>query len=449
MAGDDLTRSLEAALADIPLIDPHSHIDPHRPGLQVARRHPRLPLLHRAGPLGRHEPGAARRRTSPARDRVRAIVGHMGRFDNTAQYAWFVEIARTFLGFTGERVTAADADTAVRRRREDVRPAGLGEAGLREDEARSDLPDQRVRRPAGRLRHERSTSPACGLTRSSSTSTSRRPRQRLAKATGVEVGDAESLRKAVWKLFARFKAKGAKACAISLPPDFAPVRVPDVEFDRAVQAVVKDSTIAKAVFGGMQFARSVIGGASPADASPQAAAALGVFWMLAEHCREFELPFDLMIGVNRRVYENGVYQGQDLFDRRTSLHPVPGAVQRLPGGNVPDLGADQRAEPGTGGLLVDLPERGAERALVVLEHPGVHPADLRERLQAVPKTKLIGYYSDAYKLEFVLPKYNMYRRVLAGVLADEFVRPGMMSETEAVALGKRLLRDNVRDVFKV
>ena len=50
--------------------------------------------------------------------------------------------------------------------------------------------------------------------------------------------------------------------------------------------------------------------------------------------------------------------------------------------------------------------------------------DLTERITAVPKTKLIGYYSDAYKLEFVLPKYAMYRRILANVLADEFVRPG-------------------------
>ena len=57
----------------------------------------------------------------------------------------------------------------------------------------------------------------------------------------------------------------------------------------------------------------------------------------------------------------------------------------------------------------------------------------------MPKTKLIGYYSDAYKLEFVLPKYAMYRRVLANVLADEFVRPGVLSETDAVALGTRLL----------
>jgi glucuronate isomerase len=34
-------------------------------------------------------------------------------------------------------------------------------------------------------------------------------------------------------------------------------------------------------------------------------------------------------------------------------------------------------------------------------------------------------------------------------LADEFVRPGVLSEKDAVALGTRLLRDNVREVFKV
>ena len=60
--------------------------------------------------------------------------------------------------------------------------------------------------------------------------------------------------------------------------------------------------------------------------------------------------------------------------------------------------------------------------------------DCRARLQAVPKTKLIGYYSDAYKLEFVLPKYNMYRRILAQILADDFVRPGLLTKSQAVDL---------------
>src|SRR5262249_13439850 len=100
-------------------------------------------------------------------------------------------------------------------------------------------------------------------------------KQRLAKSTGIEVGDEKSLRRAVGKLFEHFTRKGAKACAVSLPPDFTP--------------------------------------------APEGGPAQKTFWVLAEHRRQLRLPFDLMIGVTRRVYEAGVYQGQDQFDQRTSL----------------------------------------------------------------------------------------------------------------------------------
>jgi glucuronate isomerase len=70
-------------------------------------------------------------------------------------------------------------------------------------------------------------------------------------------------------------------------------------------------------------------------------------------------------------------------------------------------------------------------------------------LQAVPKTKQIGYYSDAYKLEFVLPKYNMYRHLLAKVLADDFVRAGVYNEHQAVEFARLLLRENARRIFKL
>ena len=72
--------------------------------------------------------------------------------------------------------------------------------------------------------------------------------------------------------------------------------------------------------------------------------------MLAELCREYALPFDLMIGVNRRVYAHGVYQGQDLFDQRTSLIQYARLFNAFPGGDVLHLGADERAEPGAGQL---------------------------------------------------------------------------------------------------
>src|SRR5207253_7560874 len=47
--------------------------------------------------------------TLDPRERVRAILYHMAHFDNTIQYQWFIEIARAFLNFQGQRLTLGDA----------------------------------------------------------------------------------------------------------------------------------------------------------------------------------------------------------------------------------------------------------------------------------------------------------------------------------------------------
>ena len=73
--------------------------------------------------------------------------------------------------------------------------------------------------------------------------------------------------------------------------------------------------------------------------------------------------------------------------------------------------------------------------------------DAAARLEAVPRTKQIGYYSDMYKLEFALPKFAMYKRILAKVLAERFVIDRRWPEERAMALGRQVLRDNVDRVF--
>jgi glucuronate isomerase len=447
MPHDQLTQDLYAEISRIPLIDPHSHIDPLRPASRslddILGYHYYTELAHSAGMS--QDPLAD---DVPPRDRVKSIIGHMGRFDNTVQYSWFLEIAKEFLGFTGERISAADADSLF-----DTAKTKFGqpdwekqvfeksklEAIFLTNEFDDPLENFDTRKYVPCLRTD---SLVFHLDKP-------KIRERVADATGVEVGDAQSLRKAIWKLFARFKAKGAKACAISLPPDFTPTRIGDQEVDRAVKALAGDSTLAKAVFGGVQFARTIAGTASATDATPQAAVAVGAFWMLAEHCREFELPFDLMIGVNRKVYEAGVYQGQDLFDRRTSLIQYRDLFNAFPEVTFPIsvLTSGQNQELVAYSWI--FPNVVTNGHWWYSNVPAYIRRDLSERLQAVPKTKQVGYYSDAYKLEFVLPKYNMYRRILANTLADEFVRPGRLTETEAAALGKRLLRDNVREIFDV
>jgi hypothetical protein len=43
----------------------------------------------------------------------------------------------------------------------------------------------------------------------------------------------------------------------------------------------------------------------------------------------------------------------------------------------------------------------------------------------------------------------MYRRILAGILANDFVLAQNWSEERAVALGKLNLRGNVETIFKI
>ncbi len=405
MPTDTLADDLYAELCRIPLIDPHSHIDPHRP---VARSlddilgyHYYTELAHSAGmsqaPLAKDV---------PPRERVRAILGHMDRFDNTAQYGWFLEIARTFLGFEGDRVTAADCDWLCDVAERVFAQPDWEEQVFRRTNLESIFLTNEFDDPLAGFDTKRYV-PCLRTDALVFQMHQADVRERLAKVSGVEVGDASTLRLALRYLFEHFTTWGARACAISLPPDFTPTRTEDVKRPHAV------------------------------------------FWMLAELCREFRLPFDLMIGVNRRVYEKGVYQGQDLFDARTSLiqyrelfnafPEVTFCISVLSSGQNQELASYSWIFPN----VVTSGHWWYSNIPAHIEH------DLRARLQAVPKTKQIGYYSDAYKLEFVLPKFNMYRRILARVLADDFVRPGVYSAERALEFGRVILRENVRTIFRV
>ena len=428
---DRLTRDLYAEINKITLIDPHSHINPHRAASRslddILGYHYYTELAHSAGmskePLGSDvEP----------RIRIRAILSHLDRIDNTAQYSWFLEIARTFLGFKGERVSEADCDAlcdAADRlmKQSDWEQQVLTRTNVEKIFLTNDFDD-----PLEGFDTKRYV--PC-LRTDDLVFHLQKPevRQRVAKATGIEVSSAAMLRKAVGKLFEHFTSKGAKACAISLPPSFAPSSWTDKALDDCLGVLLGD-------------------GKGKETYSPMTAAnvlAEGTFWMLAEHCRDFRLPFDLMIGVNRRVYREGVYQGQDLFDQRTSLIQYAELFNAFPSVVFPIsvLSSPQNQELVSYSWI--FPNVVTNGHWWYSNIPAYIEGDCRSRLQAVPKTKQIGYYSDAYKLEFILPKYNMYRRILAKVLADDFVRAGTHSEKQAIDLARLLLRENTERIFGV
>ncbi|MCH2211196.1 MAG: glucuronate isomerase [Fuerstiella sp.] len=419
------TAEILSELETLRLIDPHTHINPRAASsdslADILGYHYYTELAHSAG-LPRdqiEEPGI------DPKEKVARLVPWLATIENTAQYSWLLEMCQVFFGFEGSLIDESnwealyDSSQKLMQTKEwestVLETSKLDQVYLTND-FDDDLTgfDTRLYVPC-----LRTDDLVFGLQNSE-------VRDRLTVATGVTAKDSVTLRQAAGSLFDYFAANNARACAISLPPDFSPESVSDARADILLEKTAANQTL---------------------DTSEGRELSCFVFRCLAEQCADRKFPFDLMIGVNRKVYENGVYQGQDLYDKRVSLIQYRQLFNTFPQVTFP--------------VSVLSETSGQELVSYAWIFPNVVPhghwwysnipvfieKDCRSRLQAVPRTKQIGYYSDMYKLEFALPKFAMYRRILARVLATDFVRDRNWTVLQAVELGRQILRGNVERVF--
>ena len=154
-----------------------------------------------------------------------------------------------------------------------------------------------------------------------------------------------------------------------------------------------------------------------------------------------------MIGVNRGVYEAGVFQGQDLYDSRVSLIQYQELFNAFPNVTFPISVLASVTNQELTSYAWIFPNVVTNGHWWYSNTPTFIEHDAASRLEAVPRTKQIGYYSDMYKLEFALPKFAMYKRILAKVLAERFVIDRGWPEEQAVDFGKQVLRGNVEEIF--
>jgi glucuronate isomerase len=422
-----LSDRLYAELCRIRLIDPHSHINPHaapsRTLADILGYHYYTELAHSAG-MPREE--IEEPELSP-REKVGRLVPKLADIENTVQYSWLKEICSVFFGFDDDRIGLTNwewlYDAALAKMSQpDWEEQVLELSGLDAVFLTNDFDDSLSGFDTKRyIPCLRTDDLVFHLAKPET-------RKRLATATKIDPTDAASLKRAIGALFDHFTKHGARACAISLPPDFTP-------------AAVSAAAVEPALL-------SVLSGKSP-SADESATVSKFVFWTLAEFCVEHKLPFDLMIGVNRRVYEAGVFQGQDLFDQRCSLIQYRQLFNAFPQVCFPISVLSHGSNQELVSYSWIFPNVVTNGHWWYSNIPAYIEPDCRSRLQAVPQTKQIGYYSDMYKLEFGLPKFNMYRRVLAKALAEDFVIARGWSETRALELGRLVLRGNVERIFNV
>lgn len=429
-----LEERLLAEIDAIPLIDPHTHINPHAPAARnladILGYHYYTELAHSAGmPREQIEaPGL------PARERVARLLPYLEPLENTIQYSWLIEFAQKLIGWPHDRLTPANWETLYDACESRMSQPGWPEQVLARSKLQAVFLTNDFDDPLEGFDTCRYV--PCLRTDELVFHLSRPAvRERLERASSETIDSVAGLRRAIGRLFERFCSRGARACAISLPPDFRPVRIEPQEAERALRQVCGCGTAAATQTGesSVQQASQVL--------------AYFVFWTLAEYCAEFRLPFDLMIGVNRGVYAGGVYQGQDLYDSRVSLLQYRELFNAFPQVVFPISVLASVTNQELASYAWIFPNVVAHGHWWYSNTPSIIEHDAAHRLEAVPQTKQIAYYSDMYKLEFALPKFAMYKRVLARILAERYVIGRGWTEERALALARRVLRDNVERVF--
>ncbi len=360
------------------------------------------------------------------KEKCSRLFANLGPIDNTIQYSWFIEMAQKFFGFEGDRVDASNWESLYDTAEEKMASAEWVEQVLEISKLEGVFLTNNFDDPLEGFDTNKYV-PCLRTDDLVFHLTKRDVQERLAQATGSAVTNVESLRTAIGKLFEHFKANNARACAISLPPDFAPTRVSPGRAATAIDAVLTRKLEA-----------------SEAD---QRAASNFIFWTLAEFCADMGLPFDLMIGVNRGVYAEGVFQGQDLYDSRVSMIQYKELFNAFPQVTFPVSVLASVTNQELVSYAWIFPNVVTNGHWWYSNTPTYIEHDAAARLEAVPRTKQIGYYSDMYKLEFALPKFAMYKRILAKILAERFVVDRSWTEQQAIDLGKQVLRGNVETIF--
>jgi glucuronate isomerase len=248
-------------------------------------------------------------------------------------------------------------------------------------------------------------------------------REKLEKLTDSSISSLRDMKASIHQVAQRFISIGAASMAISLPPDFQVFVV-----DEADAAIIYDRVLQGKRLTDGEFARL----------------RTHILYSLFEVCDELGLPFQMMLGVDRGVH---LKLGWDGFSTDLGIMKTfRDALNRFPNVKMVFSILNTILTHELAIYAKTFANCYAAGHWWYTFYPTIIKSMILERLQAVPYTKLIGWYSDSYYVEWTIAKIKLYIRSLAEALA-EIVEEGYMDEDLALEVAGALLWDNNVEIF--
>ena len=248
-------------------------------------------------------------------------------------------------------------------------------------------------------------------------------REKLEKLTNTSIDSLRALKSSIHQVAEKFAGMGAASMAISLTPDFRAFVVAESDAEVLYDKVLQEKRLTDDELARLKS---------------------HMLYSLFESCDELNMPFQLMLGVDRKVHRKLEWDG--FSTELEMMKTFRDALNRFP--NVK--------------MVFSLLNTTLTHELAIYAktfancyaaghwwytfYPCIIKPMILERLQAAPYTKLVGWYSDSYYVEWTIAKIKLYIRTLATALA-ETIEDGYMDEELALEVAKAMLWDNNVEIF--
>jgi len=427
----ELVSRLLNELRQMPICDPHSHVRQDQP---VAQCLGDLLGYHYYTELANSSRGAPVELPEDPMERVEYVWPHLPQLRGTVQFDWMMGISEIFFEIPRgdwfskpkEKIIARaqKAISAPEYRSKVFERARVQKVYLTNqfDEDLSGLEDDRL------IPCLRTDDLVFNLS-------AQKTIKRLDRLARTRSGKGlKGFEQAVRFVFDRFTTWRMGYAALSLPPSFSCGKV---------KAKAAEKILRRWADGGKVSAK---------DRTIWAQYAID---LLASECRRVHVPFCLMTGADRDVYPQGVPSGRDQLRSDATLRGYDWLFNEYPEVRFPVL------------ILTD--STGLELDAAGWIRHNVYPfshwwynnnpvcirRELSRRLDVLPRNKFIGFHSDGYSLEFVLPKFNTFRLQLAQVLAER-IEASALGGTQvvepldfdgAMALAEKIMLHNAEEIL--